>query len=74
MKTPRFIGSGKQVPPLKEHVLIYFLEKGVSENVGVEFFRYYDGRHWKNNRLQRLSNWKTAAWEWDLKNQSQQMK
>jgi len=74
MKMLRFIGSGKQVPPLKDHVLIYFLEKGVSENVAFEFFRHYDERHWKSNRLQWLSNWKTAAWEWVLKNQSQQIK
>ena len=67
MNTRLLIGSGKQVPPLKDHVFIYFIEKGASEKLADGFFQHYTDLQWKTNRLKPLSNWKVAAWEWILK-------
>lgn len=60
-------GLGKSIPPLKEYVKIYFLQKGCSEYEAMEFYRYFDAKQWTNNRGKILSNWKMAAWEWILK-------
>ncbi|HEX5553186.1 MAG TPA: hypothetical protein VFX43_08045 [Chitinophagaceae bacterium] len=60
-------GSGKNVPPLKEHVKIYFQQKGCSEYEAMEFYQHFEDKQWINNRGGTLSNWKTAAWEWILK-------
>lgn len=58
---------GKDVPPLKEHVIIYFIQKGCLEKEAINFFMHYNERNWKNNRGTTLSNWKMTAWEWILK-------
>jgi len=60
-------GYGNHVPPLESHVIIYFLEKGMPVNEALAFFQHFSKRQWKNHRQQSLSNWKTAAWEWILK-------
>jgi len=60
-------GLGKNVPPSKEHVVIYFLQKGCSEQNALEFYQYFKDKDWKNNQNKQLSNWKMAAWEWILK-------
>lgn len=65
---PRFIGSGKNVPPIKKYVIIYFSEKGMSTHQALEFFSHFENRKWENYRNKPLFNWKTAAWEWILKN------
>ena len=62
-------GFGKQVPPLKAHVLIYFLEKGAAESQADAFFLHFHRRQWHNSQSHKLSNWKSAAWEWILKNE-----
>ena len=58
---------GKSIPPLKEHVVIYFLQKGCSENLALDFFRHFDERKWRNLQGDSLSNWKVNAWDWILK-------
>ena len=59
-------GYGKQVPPLKAHVLIYFLEKGAAESQADAFFLHFQRRKWLNYKGHKLSNWKAAAWVWIL--------
>lgn len=63
------IGYGKCVPPAKDHVVIYFLEKGKSEKQALDFFELLSIRRWKNLRGETISNWKVHAWEyiWGLK-------
>ena len=63
----RFNGSGKNVPPCRELVVIYFLEKGMSAAMAVDFFAHFDSRKWLNHRNCLLANWKTTAWEWIMK-------
>jgi len=60
-------GFGKDVPPLKEHVIIYFVQKGCVEKDAIDFFAYFYEKRWKNYQGKTLSNWKMAAWEWVLK-------
>jgi hypothetical protein len=59
-------GLGVSVPPLKDHVVIYFLEKKASQSEAFNFYDHFQKRHWKNNRDTRLANWKNAAWQWIL--------
>jgi len=55
-------GLGTSVPPLKEHVLIYFLQKNSSEAEAIFFYDQFQKRKWKNKRNRKVANWKTAAW------------
>ncbi len=55
-------GAGKNVPPIKSYVVIYFLEKGASEALASEFFDEYSGRKWLNSRMRLIKNWKEHAW------------
>lgn len=57
-------GCGKCVPPIKPHVVIYFLEKGLTEKQASEFFDEYAKKDWNNGRGVKISNWKVHAWEW----------
>ena len=59
-------GSGNSIPPLKEHVIIYFLEKGCLESDAVDFYQYFNKRKWKNKMHKQIPNWKAAAWNWML--------
>ncbi len=60
------IGFGKDIPPTKEHVIIYFIQKGCVAQNALNFYSYFSEKNWKNNRGNLLSNWKRAAWEWIL--------
>ena len=60
------VGLGTSVPPLKNHVLIYFLEKGAQEDDALNFYQHYHKRKWRNHRHTKLGNWKIAAWNWIL--------
>jgi hypothetical protein len=53
-----------QLPPLFEHVLIYFLEKKQSQQAADAFFQYFQKAHWVNSVGTKIKNWKTAAWYW----------
>lgn len=58
------LGFGKNVPPDKEQVIIYFLEKGRSEKQAMDFFNFYTARRWKNSHGHTITNWKVHAWEY----------
>jgi hypothetical protein len=60
------VGKGTSVPPSKEHVMIYFLQKNATYSEAVNFYQYFQRKKWKNNRSKRISNWKIAAWNWIL--------
>lgn len=57
-------GIGKNVPPEKIHVIIYFIQKGQSEYEAVQFYEEYNVRAWKNKHNESISNWKLHAWNW----------
>ncbi len=56
-------GFGKNVPPDKSQVIIYFLEKGLDEKKANDFFSEYTLKEWKNRRGLPIRNWKVHAWE-----------
>lgn len=58
------IGFGHQVPPIKEHVLIWFLYHGAEQTVGRAFFYSYAKSDWKNKKGVIIKNWKVHAWKW----------
>lgn len=60
------VGFGTSVPPSKDHVLIYFLQKGAKEEDALNFYGHFHKRNWRNNRQAQLCNWKIAAWNWIL--------
>lgn len=57
-------GSGKSVPPMKEHVIIYLMQKGLTEKRAADFFNEYADKNWRNRNGALISNWKVHAWEW----------
>ena len=54
------------VPPLKQHVIIYFSEKNIHETEALSFYYHYQNLRWKNGRNRPIVNWKVKAWEWIL--------
>jgi type III secretory pathway component EscR len=60
------VGMGTAVPPTKNHVLIYFLQKGAQEENALNFYAHFQKKKWKNNKNTKLNNWKIAAWNWIL--------
>jgi hypothetical protein len=62
-------GFGRQVPPKRAFVSIYFAQKGLPESEAERFFSYYDNIDWKNADGNPVRNWKTLAcdWIWDKK-------
>ena len=58
------IGYGNQVPPIWEHVKIWFLHNGAHESIGKSFFDHYTDCKWKNNNGILIKNWKVHAWKW----------
>jgi hypothetical protein len=59
-------GLGTSMPPLKQHVIIYFSHKDVSEVEALKFFKYFTQRKWKTKRNKKVMNWKFVAWIWIL--------
>lgn len=60
-------GYGKNIPPNKEHVLIWFLQKDKSEKSAIHFFNFYKARGWRSQKGEILRDWKMLAWEWTWK-------
>ena len=56
-------GFGYQVPPDFTLVLIYFNQKGHSQNA-LKFFMDFEGRCWKSVTGKPIRNWKVAATDW----------
>ena len=69
MNEAKTSGTGGQVPPVWEHVLIYFDQAGFEETEARSFFDHYEGSGWKGSKGGLIRNWKTKAseWLWELK-------
>lgn len=61
-------GLGNVVPPLLDHVVIYFSEKGLTEQQALTFFEHYQRRQWQNARGEPIKDWKMRAWQWIWQN------
>jgi hypothetical protein len=46
------------VPPTKDEVVAYFIEKGYRGDVGAKAFEYYDLAQWKDSNDKPVRNWK----------------
>lgn len=62
MKNRKANGAGCCVPPEKQHVIIYFSEKGFSEEAALRFFNGLASRKWRNHKGLLIKNWKEHAW------------
>ncbi|SEN04654.1 hypothetical protein SAMN05192574_102287 [Mucilaginibacter gossypiicola] len=62
-------GCGGQVPPAREHVLVFFDQAGFEETEAYSFFYHYEELQWKGLKGGLIRNWKTKAneWIWELK-------
>lgn len=58
---------GLEMPPCLEHVVIYFMQKGMDKEDAEYFFQYQQLRYWKTEHGTKIRNWKTVAcdWIWD---------
>ncbi|HEX3384402.1 MAG TPA: hypothetical protein VHS53_04405 [Mucilaginibacter sp.] len=65
-------GLGSQVPPIWEHVLIFFDQAGFAESEARQFFQHHDDMKWKGLKGDLIRNWKTKAqeWVWEIKLQN----
>jgi len=60
--------TGKQknfIPPTKEEVIEYFIEKGFDQKVATKAFDYYNVADWKDSKGNQVLNWKQkmqAVW------------
>ncbi|GAA4906355.1 hypothetical protein [Mucilaginibacter defluvii] len=57
-------GAGISIPPIKEHVVIYFIQHGKPENYAINFFDHFASNQWRNSRGSVIKNWKWCAWDW----------
>lgn len=64
MKNGYCSGSGQDVPPALEHVLIYFAGQNKPASEAREFYRWYQDSGWLNPAGVRVGNWKQLAWNW----------
>lgn len=57
-------GKGKEIPPLKDHVVIWFLQNGASEQLANNFFYFYKKGNWIGKKGRLIRDWKMYAWHW----------
>lgn len=57
-------GNGKVIPPVYDHVVIYFLQAGSSRDQALAFYSYYQSVFWRNKNRSIIKNWKICAWKW----------
>ena len=62
--TENSVGNGKIVPPKKEHVAIYFIQKEMTALEIDEFYDFYHCKGWLDKSGHLFKNWKTLACEW----------
>lgn len=66
MKDKNTSGYGPGIPPIQEHVRIYFDEKGYPQIEGEKFFNYYQSNGWLVGGKSKMKDWKAAARNWIL--------
>ncbi|MAE84401.1 MAG: transcriptional regulator [Flammeovirgaceae bacterium] len=59
-------GYGPDIPPLEEHVQIYFDEKGYPFVEAEKFFNYFQSNGWLVGGRTKMKDWKAAARNWML--------
>lgn len=61
-------GAGYNIPPMLQHVIIYFENKGMKLEIAEEFYNFYNVRSWKTGTGYPIKDWKVVAtnWIWDL--------
>lgn len=57
-------GNGKVIPPIYDHVVIYFLQAGSTPEQALAFYNYYQSAFWRNENGSIIKNWKICAWKW----------
>ena len=57
-------GFGKEIPPIRKFVSIYFAQKGFPESEAERFVMHYELKGWKNTEGNPVQNWKTLACDW----------
>lgn len=64
------IGLGKKIPPLREFVRIYFIQKGLNKELADYFYLKYELVGWSDSQGNPVKNWKTLAseWIWKMRN------
>lgn len=66
---PVRIGNSDQqnsIPPLFEHVRIYFDEKGFASFEAEKFYNYFESNGWLVGGRSKMKDWKAAARNWIL--------
>lgn len=59
-------GFGPDIPPMLQHVQIYFEEKGMPSIEADKFFNYYESNGWLVGGKSEMKDWKAAARNWIL--------
>jgi hypothetical protein len=59
-----YTGRGCDVPPARQQVEIYFLQKGLSLQASREFYQHYCNKQWARQDGQLIQDWKRLAWQW----------
>jgi hypothetical protein len=57
-------GLGRDIPPEREYVEIYFLQCKKSIEAASEFFAHYSQRFWRSSNGEIIQDWKRLAWQW----------
>lgn len=57
-------GKGNIVPPVWDHVLIFFVQGGKTVQDAKKFFSHFSKKGWLNKKGHVISNWKVIAWQW----------
>lgn len=58
------VGSGAQVPPPLQYVLIFFDQAGFPETEAKRFYEHFQEMDWRGLKGGLIRNWKTKAQEW----------
>ena len=59
-------GYGPDIPPLEEHVKIYFDEKSCPAVEAEKFYNYFQSNGWLVGGRSKMKDWKAAARNWML--------
>lgn len=57
-------GKGSIIPPIWDHVLIFFIQAGRTARDARKFFNHFSKKDWLNKKGNAISNWKVTAWQW----------
>jgi hypothetical protein len=57
-------GMGYNIPPLINHVAIYFLQQNMAVPDAQSFYQHYEKMQWKTIMGKPQKNWKVLAKDW----------